>query len=62
MYPISKEMETFDMFSNFNTDKENIPSITLSISMVMTTSALGRWFACRVSRVCRVNYIYVVYS
>ena len=34
MLPISKELETLDMGCDFDIDKENIPSITLSISMV----------------------------
>ena len=38
MFPISKELETLDMLSNFDIDKENIPSITLSISMVIIVS------------------------
>ena len=38
MLPISKELETLDMGCDFDIDKENIPSITLSISMVAMDS------------------------
>ena len=41
MLPISKELETLDMGCDFDIDKENIPSITLSISMVRELTAAG---------------------